>query len=152
MSHHCDWIGESLKFESRDSIVKNACKLLKTVSDQFTHVAVTGYSSTIIGSIVAHKMKKEVVVVRKENEIRASSYDHEYSSLPNGYVFIDDFIGSGCTLKRVVDKLGPKGLVAIYTYHQPLNRRRVYDKCPISNLFKGMKPIILTPCGTTLVF
>ena len=147
MCHCTSWIQQSLSFKSRARIVREAVKRLRPLSDQFTHVALSGYSGSIIGSIVAQKMKKDVVIVRKDvdHEVRASSYGFEHDSTIDGYVFIDDFISTGSTLKRVTGALGPDKLIAIYTYYFKLTTHRITDKNDIGKFLKGYMPIVLTP-------
>lgn len=145
MTHCVRWISYSLTAKSRESIVRKACKLLRIYDDKFTHVAVTGYSSTIIGSIIAQRMRKDIVIVRKDEheEQRASKLDHEYSTPIKGYVFIDDFVASGKTLKRVITRLGNEGLQAIYTYHQELLPKRFDDFYNLRQIVYPLRPISL---------
>ncbi len=111
-------------------IVKKLHKALKSHQDEFDGIVISGYSASLIGPIIAYKMKKHVAVVSKESETRHSSYICE-GYHHQRWLFIDDLVSSGRTLKRVVDgvKEIEGSVVGVALYMTPGNMSEVcyYD-------------------------
>lgn len=104
--------------KTRSMIVNCAIDKLKTINDKFTAIAVSGYSMSIIGSIVADRMKKEIIIVRKRTDVRASGHMVE-GKTEQKCVFIDDLMFSGNSFIRV--KEGVESLdgsiIAVFLYN-----------------------------------
>lgn len=66
----------------------------------FDAFVVTGYSMTILGSILADRMGKELCVIRKPEEKSNSEFKME-GNTGRRLMYIDDCIASGDTLNRV---------------------------------------------------
>jgi adenine/guanine phosphoribosyltransferase-like PRPP-binding protein len=94
----------SFNFSSREIIVKKIIKALKPKTNEFDSVVVSGYSMALVGSIVAHALKKNIVLVRKPSELRISGYETE--GIHNQRcIIIDDLVCTGNTFRRVLDGL-----------------------------------------------
>ena len=100
--------------------VKNCIKALRKHRKKFTAIAVRGYSAAIFGGIVASKMKKNIILVRKPKE----SEDRHSEKLVEGIsnqscVFIDDLIASGKTVEKVIEGLHELkcNLYGVYLYN-----------------------------------
>jgi len=88
--------------ETLDLVVAYLQQTLIVHADKFDAIAVSGYSMTIPGSIVAYKMQKHVIAIRKDSEQRNSGYSQE-GLCGQRCVVVDDLISSGKSMKRVID-------------------------------------------------
>ena len=115
-----------LNLKTRSMIVNCAVYKLKTINDKFTAIAVSGYSMSLIGSIVADKMKKEIIIVRKDTDRRASGLSAE-GKTEQKCVFIDDMIFSGNSFIRVKEGVESlKGsIVAMFLYNSGCGTYRI---------------------------
>jgi len=91
--------------EFRAKTIKWVIKQLKPYVDDFDAIAVCGASCLLIGPTVADKLKKNIILVRKEcdwnqqPEDGGSHSDHEVEGPRDGrYVIIDDLTETGKTL------------------------------------------------------
>ena len=79
---------------------------LRGLWDEFDVIFVTGLSGIIPGAILAHKYGKQLVVVRKDDDIthgvRTEGRDFFAPGTP--YIILDDVVSSGRTLMRLFDK------------------------------------------------
>lgn len=87
-------------YASRDIIIKTILETLIPKIKKFDSIVVSGYSMALIGSIVAHELKKNIVIVRKKDEESHSDYVAEGFSKQR-CVFIDDLVATGDTLHYV---------------------------------------------------
>lgn len=94
--------------KERDVLVNTAVEILKTWSDEFDAIAISGYSSAMIVPIIANALKKNIVLVRKASESRYSSYETE-GIHGQRVLFFDDLVATGSTARRITD-----GLKTIY--------------------------------------
>ena len=88
----------------RKKTIRKCIKTLKKYSDQFDSIAVCGYSMALIAPVVADKLNKSLIIVRKDNEHRASWCEAE-GEHSTKYIIIDDLIYSGETYTMVVNKI-----------------------------------------------
>lgn len=88
----------------RDFTVKKLIRILKPKVDEFDAICASGYSSALIAPIIADKLKKNIVLVRKPSESRHSRYAVEGISNQR-CLFLDDLISSGKTISHVHKKL-----------------------------------------------
>lgn len=86
----------------RKRIIDKCVAQLKPKSNQFSAIAVTGYSATIFGAPVAYLLNKNIVVVRKPG-VESQSCSPVQGLGNTRCVFIDDLVASGDTLARVVE-------------------------------------------------
>ena len=96
----CSHEVELFSVRTKNKIVRNLINILKPRIEDFDAIAITGYSSSMISPIIAYKLKKNIVLVRKESEERISSYQTE--GIHNQRcIFIDDCIATGDTFMRI---------------------------------------------------
>lgn len=79
---------------------------LTPVADEFDSILVTGLSGIVPGSIIAHKLGKRLVVLRKPGEPThgqevEGAYD--WADSDKDYVIVDDFVAGGKTMTRLLD-------------------------------------------------
>lgn len=100
---HTDYLGQLLNPTSLKEAIKDAVEALKDID--FDSFAVTGYSGTVFGGALALKMGKGLFLVRKTTENCHSSYSVEGDDRYKRYIFLDDLISSGDTLRTVVKEM-----------------------------------------------
>lgn len=98
-----------LEVETLKPIVENVVEKLK--KKKFDTIAYRGQSGALIAPIVALRMGKGLILVRKDEDSTHSLYKTE-GAIAKRYVIIDDFIASGRTAQAIV-----KG-VAEHTKHK----------------------------------
>lgn len=89
----------------RQNTIKKCLKALKPHADKFEAIAISGYSMALIAPVIADAMGKSLIIVRKDEEERASWHEVE-GQLVKSYIIIDDLISSGETMHRVEKKIG----------------------------------------------
>lgn len=124
---HASWLYPLVNPEDLQAISKKIAHKIKIDSKHFAinAIVVTGVSGNVIGGVVSYLTGIPLIIVRKD-EKRHSGYDLEYSNLLEfkelNYVFVDDLIYSGDTLRRVQEKINDKfnrnNLMKIYLYNQ----------------------------------
>jgi adenine/guanine phosphoribosyltransferase-like PRPP-binding protein len=104
----CKYEGSShiKKFISTNSLkkyIRNAVKTLKEIDKltPFDTIAFCGISGCLIGPLLAIRLKKEMIVVRKPRDDRHSSYEVEGNADVKNYIIVDDLISSGDTMRHV---------------------------------------------------
>jgi adenine/guanine phosphoribosyltransferase-like PRPP-binding protein len=92
--------------------------------DEFDAVVVTGLSGTIPAAIYCYQHDKQLVVIRKDDDIThgVRTEGKEYFAAGTPYIIIDDFISLGHTMQRIYDKLDEFGhdepkYVVLYDAH-----------------------------------
>lgn len=104
----------------QEFVTRKLIRLIEKSGINFTHIAVTGISGIAVGAIVASRMNKHLAVVRKRNESSNSSNAVESYGLMESYVFIDDLISSGTTLRHVLKSIedwSGASCSGIFLYH-----------------------------------
>ncbi len=102
MTHtHSSYLHKILNPEKLPATLAHICDGLKDVD--FDTLVVTGVSGCLIAGAVANTLRKNILVVRKENDDSHAGtgvYKCE-GVLGDRWVFIDDLIFSGASLRRV---------------------------------------------------
>lgn len=108
----------------RSEAIQLAVEHLKGIP--FEAIAVTGYSGSTFGSVVAHILHKPIILVRKEKELQnwtshcSDRVTFGGDLVPASYVLIDDFVCSGNTLRVTVKAIKEAApgtqCVGFYTY------------------------------------
>lgn len=101
-------------------VVNNIVVELEPICNKFDAIAVSGASMMLIAPIVAYKLKKNVILVRKPEEVCNSSYRVE-GKHSQTYIIIDDLVASGDTIRRIkegADTIDCKcfGVCVYYSY------------------------------------
>lgn len=109
-------------YASRNIIIEKIIKALTPKIKKFDSIVVSGYSMALIGSIVAHALKKNIVLVRKAGDNAHTTYVTE-GLLKQRCVYIDDLVATGDTfqyvnkyLKEIKGKI--VGVVLYFEYHE----------------------------------
>lgn len=86
-----------------DLVVERTIEVLSGYD--FDAIAFQGLSGALVAPIVAMKMKKSILAVRKPDERRHSIRDVEGDYATRRYVILDDFVSSGTTLRRILQSV-----------------------------------------------
>jgi orotate phosphoribosyltransferase-like protein len=131
----------------RKKTISNCLEILQLHTKSFNTIAVSGYSQCLIGIPVADKLNKNIVVIRKGGEERASLNLVE-GYIKGNFIIIDDLICTGATLKRIIKRMSTTFSTskchAIYLYspedgvirtQQDLNKHCTYNNLPKVKLY-----------------
>jgi adenine/guanine phosphoribosyltransferase-like PRPP-binding protein len=125
-----DYLAMLLEPRTFKKLASAATKRLKPLSNTFEAVAFRGMSGSIFGSVVATRLNKPIVLVRK-GENRHSAYSVEGVE-PATYIIVDDMIASGATIDAIVSEMKnfhPQAkCVGIYLYHDTDHNKRITKK------------------------
>jgi len=89
-----------LNHKNRNKIIIKAVCDLRKIADTFDSIACCGVSGLMVVPQIAELLNKNIVVVRKPDEKRYSSFYIEGVS-PFRYIVVDDLICSGDTFKWI---------------------------------------------------
>ena len=146
------------------STLRVITKVLGPRRAEFEAIVVSGLSGIIPGAIIAQRWKKQLVVVRKDDEPthgkRLEGFAH-YANDPGfkrgmPYVVLDDFIARGGTMRRIYTTLMNRGhALPVYTmlydgslhYPVPMVVNPMGDE-PLNQWYMGGKPVD----GTELLY
>jgi adenine/guanine phosphoribosyltransferase-like PRPP-binding protein len=107
---------------------------------QYDAIAMSGMSGALVGSIVANRLGKPMMLVRKPHE---EKFSHSRQKIESGvqhnrpicYVIIDDLISSGDTINRIRYAIENENVnstcIAIVLYAQESEPRTKYNCIPI---------------------
>lgn len=80
---------------------------LADIWNEFDVILVSGLSGIIPGAIIANKYGKQLVVVRKDDDVThgVRTEGKDYFAVGTPYILLDDMVASGRTLRRMLDKM-----------------------------------------------
>lgn len=129
---HCDYLGEVFDdINIFQRMVNRTAKEVKRLYPRVTHIAVSGVSGCTVGAAVALKLKKHLIVVRKEGDGSHSRCNVEGypENVSFCYIILDDFVCDGITVNRIYYSIREENNQAeccgIYQYYK--DYRRPYD-------------------------
>lgn len=126
--------GSFLSPHSRNNKIKDVLSSISARSDEFDAIVICGHSTSIIGSIVAWELNKHLIIVYGD---RRNPTEKVVGAKHLRYLFIDDHVDTGGTLKRVISSVVGT-LVGIYLYYQT----PIVTKSFVSKLFDKRFPEI----------
>ena len=94
----CDHTTLLLNPKIRNKFIAQSIKDLTKHINKFDSIVCCGVSGLLVVPTISEIIKKNIVVVRKENEKRYSPFQYE-GVVPSNYIIIDDLICSGDTVK-----------------------------------------------------
>jgi adenine/guanine phosphoribosyltransferase-like PRPP-binding protein len=98
----CEHTRVVLNHKNRNQIVMNTIKGLRDYD--YDSIVCCGTSGIIVAPQVCEILNKEIVIVRKDHEKRYSPFVIE-GILGNRFVFLDDLVCSGGTLRHVIKNI-----------------------------------------------
>ena len=111
--------------------VARVCKLVRQRNIQFDAIACRGLSGLLIAPIVAMRLKKTLLCVRK-GEKTHSPQNVEGDAKAKTYVILDDFIDSGETVSAIVDGIkvfNAEARCIGYIAYKRLNDKEPIEEC-----------------------
>jgi adenine/guanine phosphoribosyltransferase-like PRPP-binding protein len=110
---------------------RTVARLAQTIQKsgiEFDAIAVCGIGGVSIGPALAAKLGKEIIIVRKDDDINNHSLrDSERSSDKiKSYVIVDDLVAGGRTVRSMAKKLKPLKCQAIFCYHFDRDKVNIY--------------------------
>ena len=115
-------------FLNTERIVDRICNRIKEKGYQFDSIVFQGMSGALISPILAYKLKKNMVLVRKEDDNSHSYLKIESRADIKSFIIIDDLIASGITMHRIFAQLNNVGIS--YTQCREII---LYNDCGESN-------------------
>lgn len=137
------WLRDAVTKDGVATIVKDAAKALEGV--EFDTIVFRGMSGALIAPIIAHKMEKEIVMLRKPDVTTHSSYKYEGFIDVKRYVIIDDFVSTGDTVATIINRMrsaGDSKFVGLYLYYANTDRAGLYTLDVPSDVFVRVNKFI----------
>ena len=84
---------------------------IEPILHEFDAIVVSGLSGVIPGAIIAHKYNKQLVVIRKDDDVCHGIRIEGASYFPVGtpYIIFDDVMASGRTMQRILNAVEDVG-------------------------------------------
>ena len=93
-----------LRLDHRKEVLKTAIGKLARM--EFDAIAFCGMSGALIAPSLAASLKREIIMVRKEDDCNNHSpYRVEGYVSAQTYIFVDDFVGTGSTFEHVLTQI-----------------------------------------------
>ena len=119
--------------------VKQVIKMIRTMGLRFDAIACRGVSGLLIAPIVAMRLNKTLLIVRKKEETH-SHFEVEGNHGAKHYIILDDFIESGDTVKEIakaIHKVNPTAHCVGYIAYKRLSELpRTFCKKPFKEEMK----------------
>ena len=97
---HAEYLRNFIRLDNARRHINLACKVFKRMD--FDAIAFTGVSGMLIGPTICLRLGKPMIVVRKGDlDDCHSSNRVEGFQAAKRYVIVDDFVGSGDTVRRI---------------------------------------------------
>mgnify|MGYP003296079843 CR=1 FL=1 len=93
------------------SVIREAVDILRPVASEFDTLVGTGFSGGIIIPALALRLRKKFVLIRKENDDSHHGSGRLLGELGTRWIFVDDFVSSGATRRRVIEKVEAAALL-----------------------------------------
>lgn len=118
-------------------VVREAVALLTPVHKEFDTLVGTGFSGGLIIPTLAIRLRKRFVLIRKETDDSHHGSGRLLGELGKRWIFVDDFVSSGSTRNRVIEKIEAAALlhdhktelVGNYYYAKYLTPEQRYTRC-----------------------
>jgi orotate phosphoribosyltransferase len=125
---YASYLEKVMTFKNRVKTLKSAKKVIKKkIGMKFDTIAVTGVSGLVFGTVLAHELKKNLCVVRKQDGSHSHLKVESGQSGQGRYIIVDDLIESGNTIRRINSEIqssdgkdcpNPSVCVGIYLYNE----------------------------------
>lgn len=99
------YLNDVLSPSSLKQIAAKICRKLKYRKNDFDVIAFRGMSGALIAPIVAAKMNKGMLMVRKESDKNHSNFTVEGNIAGDRFIIIDDLVCTGDTIREIVSKV-----------------------------------------------
>jgi adenine/guanine phosphoribosyltransferase-like PRPP-binding protein len=97
-----DYLYDILTAPGLKSKIRQLVKRLRSQTHQFDSIAFRGMSGAIICPLLAARLNKNLIMVRKPNSSTHSTCKVEGDDCSKRYIIVDDFLCTGDTVKQIV--------------------------------------------------
>lgn len=103
---HCQssYLHDCLDAELSRKTIDWLVRAIKRSGIEYDAIAFRGMSGALVVPIVAHKLKKKMIMVRKEPSHAGRSCIEGYVQSKR-YIVVDDFVASGSTVNEIIQKI-----------------------------------------------
>jgi orotate phosphoribosyltransferase len=110
-----DYLKKVFDNKQKKLVISKIVRCLKKID--FDAIAISGYSMSLISPIIADKLNKQIIVVRKCHE-NCHSYNRieGFIGRKKKYIIIDDCVSSGDTIKHITAHLFEHKCIGAYLY------------------------------------
>lgn len=105
-----DYLHCCLAASTSKLVVHHLARLIKVRKMNFDTIVFRGMSGALIAPTIAHKLNKNLLLVRKKDEGRHSTYEIEGFTNIKKFIIIDDIICSGNTVAQIFKSLSAKDI------------------------------------------
>lgn len=102
--HSC-YLNKCFSPQEVREMVRTLCNRLKPHRKHFDAIACQGWSGALVAPVIALRLNKPLVIVRKQGDNGHSCYAIEGYLRTRSYIIVDDFCASGQTVRRIIDNL-----------------------------------------------
>lgn len=92
-------------------VLREATSILKPVRHEFDTLVGTGFSGGVIIPALALRLNRKFVLIRKETDDSHHGSGRLLGELGERWIFVDDFVSSGKTRNRVIEKVEAAALL-----------------------------------------
>jgi orotate phosphoribosyltransferase len=100
---HSGYLHSVLDMECLPLTIKLLEKMIVDSGLEFSTIAFRGMSGALIAPLIAHKLGKNLLMVRKTGDECHSSHSTEGTHSNENYIIIDDLISSGATVRKTIE-------------------------------------------------
>ena len=120
------YLGEVLNIRRIPKIINGLARVIRKSPHEFDAIAFRGMSGALVVPMLCRRLKKEMIVCRKESEKSHGQPAEGYLNCER-YIIVDDFIASGATIRGIVEAIDDETRyphptpVAVYLYGKVAN-------------------------------
>ncbi len=102
---HADWLKIPLRPHLLRREITKAAKFLKANGIEFDAIAFRGLSGALLAAPLAARLKKELILVRKDEDKTHSAFRVEGFRATKRYIIADDLISTGATCQAITEAI-----------------------------------------------
>lgn len=90
--------------KKRQKVLKKTVDVLRKHRKKFDTIVFCGMSGALVAPVVADRLRKGMMLVRKKSDNRHSTFEVE-GVIPERYVIVDDLVDSCSTVQFIIEKI-----------------------------------------------
>ena len=102
---HEDYMKTAVRISLLRKRIKMAVKVVKKKRLNFDSIAFRGMSGAMLGTPLALRLNKQIIMVRKSTRSTHSSFMIEGFKQSKQYLIVDDFVSNGNTVRAIMEKV-----------------------------------------------
>jgi hypothetical protein len=100
-----EYLGQALQRRWRSELINQLVTFLQDKSHLFDAIAFRGMSGALIGPVLADRLDKKLIMVRKPTDGESHSRMTVEGEKADRYIIVDDFVSSGSTVRAIIQAL-----------------------------------------------